>query len=94
MKYFDFSGGAILREVAEQLRLALGDKMDTLTIERAVIGLFFTGVKLNTGQGGLCFTPIKNIPEAVCCPSSARAMPNSWQLKGEKVSALLVKMFL
>ena len=94
MKYFDFSGGAILREVAEQLRLALGDKMDTLTIERAVIGLFFTGVKLNTGQGGLCFTPIKNIPEAVCCPSSARAMPNSGQLKGEKVTALLDKMFL
>jgi uncharacterized protein (DUF4213/DUF364 family) len=94
LKYFDFSGGAILREVAEQLRLALGDKMDTLTIERAVIGLFFTGVKLNTGQGGLCFTPIKNIPEAVCCPSSARAMPNSGQLKGEKVTALLDKMFL
>ena len=94
MKHFDFSAGAILREVAEQLQVALGDKIDTLTIERAVFGLFFTGVKLNTGHGGLCFAPIKNIPEAVCCPSSARAMPNSGQLKGEKATAILDKMFL
>lgn len=40
-----------------------------------VIGIFFPGVKLSDGSGGLCFTPIKEIPEAVCCPSSARAMP-------------------
>ncbi|WP_243669339.1 DUF364 domain-containing protein [Methanoculleus chikugoensis] len=45
-------------------------------MERVVIGIFFTGVKLSDGSGGLCFTPpIKEIPEAVCCPSSARAMP-------------------
>jgi uncharacterized protein (DUF4213/DUF364 family) len=36
-----------------------------------VIGLFFTGVKLSNGQGGVCYTPVKEIPEAVCCPSSA-----------------------
>ena len=36
-----------------------------------MIGLFFTGVKLSNGQGGVCYTPIKEIPEAVCCPSSA-----------------------
>ena len=74
LKQSDFSAGAILREANEQLQVALGDKIDTLTIERVVIGLFFTSVKLNTGQGGLCFTPIKSIPEAVCCPSSARAL--------------------
>ena len=36
-----------------------------------MIGLFFTGVKLSNGQGGVCYTPVKEIPEAVCCPSSA-----------------------
>jgi len=49
----------------------LGDEFHTLTIERLVIGLFFTGVKLSNGQGGVCYTPIKTIPEAVCCPTSA-----------------------
>ncbi len=92
MKQSDFSAGAILREANEQLQVALGDKIDTLTIERVVVGLFFTGVKLNTGQGGLCFTPIKSIPEAVCCPSSARAMPSSGRLKGKNVTAFLSEM--
>ncbi|MEG2174323.1 MAG: DUF4213 domain-containing protein, partial [Oscillospiraceae bacterium] len=54
-------------------------------MERAVLGLFFTGVKLNDGHGGLCFTPIKEIPEAVCCPSSAKAMPLSGKLAGRPV---------
>jgi len=51
--------------------------LESITVERAVFGLFFSGVKLSTGHGGLCFTPVKEIPEAVCCPSSAKAMPFS-----------------
>jgi uncharacterized protein (DUF4213/DUF364 family) len=43
-------------------------------LERVVIGLFFTGVKLSDGNAGVCYTPIKTIPEAACCPSSARAI--------------------
>lgn len=53
----------------------LGDDAEAIGIERAVLGLFFTGVKLDTGHTGLCATPLKQIPEAVCCPSSAMAMP-------------------
>lgn len=93
MKPFDSQPGAILREVIDQLQVVLGDKIDILTIERVVIGLFFTGVKLNTGQGGLCFTPIKDIPEAVCCPSSARAMPRSGKLRGKKATDIIDRMF-
>lgn len=63
----------ILREAAAQVERQLD--IDNITVERAVFGLFFSGVKLSTGQGGLCFTPVKEMPEAVCCPSSARAMP-------------------
>ena len=47
-----------------------------------MIGLFFTGVKLSNGFAGACATPIKTIPEAVCCPSSAMAMPFPGKLRG------------
>jgi len=62
---------AILDEGAQLVREKLGDEFSRVTIERLVIGLFFTGVKLSNGQGGICYTPIKGIPDAVCCPSSA-----------------------
>ena len=67
--------------------------LDTITVERAVFGLFFSGVKLSTGHGGLCFTPVKEIPEAVCCPSSAKAMPFSGKLRGRGVRAYLEDIF-
>lgn len=60
----------------------LGREAETLTIERAVLGIFFTGVKLDNGAGGLCATPIKSVPEAVCCPSSAAAMPIPGKIRG------------
>jgi len=83
----------ILLETIDHLKAALGDQLETLVLERIVIGIFFIGVKLSNGQGGLCFTPIKMIPEAVCCPSSAKAMPNSGKLRGTKVLSLLATMF-
>jgi len=39
-------------------------------------------VKLSTGIAGACATPIKTIPEAVCCPTSAMAMPLPGKLRG------------
>ena len=65
----------ILRETLAAIPEILGPDLDGLTVERAVIGLFFTGVKLSNGIAGACATPIKTIPEAVCCPTSAMAMP-------------------
>src|SRR5689334_7543809 len=72
----------ILRETLVAIPEILGSDLDGLTIERAVIGLFFTGVKLSNGIAGACATPIKTIPEAVCCPSSAMAMPFPGKLRG------------
>ena len=66
---------AMLAETIDHVRAILGEKMDQITVERAVIGLFFTGVKLSDGHGGLCFTPIKEIPEAVCCQFSQGHAP-------------------
>jgi len=67
--------GSILDETITQIRKTLCSDFEKISIERVVIGIFFTGVKLSDGSGGICFTPIKEIPDAVCCPSSARAMP-------------------
>lgn len=74
---------------AKRVEDILGARLDEIMITRAAFGLFFSGVKLSTGQGGLCFTPLKSIPEAVCCPSSAKAMPLSGKLAGRKASEYL-----
>ena len=75
--------GSILEETLTEIRDILGSNFESITIERVVIGIFFTGVKLSDGSGGICFTPIKEIPEAVCCPSSARAMPYPGKFTGK-----------
>ena len=81
----------ILREAVAQVEQQL--ELDKITVERAVFDLFFSGVKLSTGHGGLCFTPVKEMPEAVCCPSSARAMPLSGRLRGRPVREYLDDIF-
>jgi uncharacterized protein len=72
----------ILKETLAAIPEILGPELAGITVERAVIGLFFTGVKLSNGTAGACATPIKTIPEAVCCPSSAIAMPFPGKLRG------------
>lgn len=83
----------ILRESVEHVKKILGEEYYSITVDRAVIGLFFSGVKISSGHGGLCFTPIKEIPQAVCCPSSAAAMPLSGRLSGRKVSSYIDDIF-
>ena len=83
----------LLQESTELVEQFFGPELDEITVERAVFGLFFSGVKLSTGAGGLCFTPVKEMPEAVCCPSSAKAMPLSGRLKGRPVRKYLEDIF-
>ena len=73
---------SILYETVAAIPEILGPELDGITVDRAVVGLFFTGVKLSNGIAGACATPIKTIPEAVCCPSSAMAMPFPGKLRG------------
>uniref|UniRef100_UPI000B021DEC DUF364 domain-containing protein n=1 Tax=Clostridium sp. NkU-1 TaxID=1095009 RepID=UPI000B021DEC len=82
-------GNILLKETAALVQNCLGSDLEGITVERAVFGLFFSGVKLSNGMGGLCFTPVKEIPEAVCCPSSAKAMPLSGRLKGRSAADYL-----
>ena len=81
-----YQGGIILQETKDRLIERYGEKLDNLTLKRVVIGIFYTGVLLSDGSSGICFTPIKSIPESVCCPSSARAMPRAGKLRGMKVT--------
>ena len=46
------------------------------------MGLFFTGVKLDTGVTGACATPLRSIPDA-------RALPLSGKLRGRLAGELL-----
>ena len=80
----------ILEETADLVKEKTGNAFDHLTIEKAVIGLFFSGVKLSNGSGGLCYTPIKSIPKAVCCPSSAGRIFNPEHLNGMPVKEVLI----
>lgn len=75
----------ILEETIDYVKNSLNDIIHDITIERAVIGIFFSGVILNNGHAGISATPIKEIPEAVCCPSSARSMPNAGHLTERSV---------
>ena len=75
----------ILEETVKTVKKNLNDKIHDITVKKAVIGIFFTGICLNTGHAGICATPIKEIPEAVCCPSSARSMPNAGHLRDRSV---------
>jgi uncharacterized protein (DUF4213/DUF364 family) len=60
-----------------------------LWVDDLVIGIFFTGVKLLTGHAGVAFTPIGEIPEAVCCPTTAARMPQAGNLDKSSVSEIL-----
>lgn len=79
----------ILAETITAIQDIASDEIETITIERAVIGLFFTGVKLSTGHVGTCATPVKTIPDAVCCPSSAHAMPFPGKMRGRRAAGFL-----
>ncbi len=63
--------------------------LEGVWIDDLVIGVFFTGVKLSTGHAGVAFTPIGDVPEAVCCPTSAARMPQAGNLEGRPASEVL-----
>src|SRR6516225_6304852 len=79
---------SILSETISAIGTILGPELDQITVARAVVGLFFTGVKLSNGAAGTSATPIKSIPEAVCCPTSAMAMPFPGKLRGRRAADL------
>jgi hypothetical protein len=57
--------------VAETIDIVIEKSQGTLekiSVDDLVIGVFFTGVKLSTGQAGVAFTRVGKMPEAGCAP--------------------------
>lgn len=53
------------------------------------IGVFYTGVVLSSGHAGMSYTPVQEIPEAVCCPRSHARMPAAGKLLDMEVTDLM-----
>jgi uncharacterized protein (DUF4213/DUF364 family) len=66
-----------------------GERIKNLKIDRIVIGIFFTGVKLSDGSGGVAYTPRDDLYGVTCCHSMAAERPSSAPLKGIDVSDVL-----
>lgn len=84
---------SLLAELHADVLDRLGGEARTIAVERVVLGIFFTGVKLDNGAGGLCATPVKGVPEAVCCPSSAQAMPTPGRIAGRPAAQVLDDLY-
>jgi uncharacterized protein len=81
-------GSPILAETIAAIGGILGPGLEAIRVERVVVGLFFTGVKLDNGVAGACATPLATLAHTVCCPSSALAMPFPGKLKGRPAGEL------
>jgi len=80
---------SVIAETIEILKEKSPTPLQDIYIDDLVIGIFFTGVKLSTGHGGVAFTPMGEIPEAVCCPTTAARMPQAGNLDGSPISEIL-----
>ena len=75
----------ILDEAAETLRARYGDELDALVIERVVVGVFFVGVKLSNGRGGVAYTP----PEIVRSAGNRILRENTPTIRGMRLAAVM-----
>jgi len=80
---------SVITETIEILKEKSPTPLQEIWVDDLMIGIFFTGVTLSTGHAGVAFTPIGEIPEAVCCPTTAARMPQAGNLEGSPVSEIL-----
>lgn len=80
---------SVIKETINIIQEKSSTPLQDVRVDDLVIGVFFTGVKLSTGQAGVAFTPIGEMPEAVCCPTTAARMPQAGNLEGKSASEIL-----
>jgi uncharacterized protein (DUF4213/DUF364 family) len=80
---------SVVAETLDTLIKKSQGTLEKISVEDVVIGVFFTGVKLSAGHSGVAFTPIGEMPEAVCCPTSAARMPAAGNLGKTPVLEIL-----
>src|ERR1700757_2160056 len=79
---------SILQETLQVIAETLGAERDRITVERAVLGVFFTGVKLDNGVAGACATPIETVRETFCCASAVAGGRSPGNISGCPAFAL------
>ena len=82
----------ILNETARLVKDKLASEYEAITVERVMIGIFFSGVKLSNGFAGLSYTPVKDVPQAVCCPSSAGRIFDPFKINGMTAAEVLTAL--
>jgi uncharacterized protein (DUF4213/DUF364 family) len=82
----------ILKDTVAWLRQRLPSSFSEIFLEKVVVGVYFTGVKLTNGYGGICFTPVDLIPQAVCCATAASAMPYCGKMQGVSLDEILIHL--
>ena len=71
---------SITKELIEIIQKSQVISRLNITPKDVRIGVFYTGVVLSTGHAGMSYTPVQEIPEAVCCPRSHAKMPQAGNL--------------
>ncbi len=79
----------IVDETLDLLRMLYGQEIETVTIDKIMIGVFFSGVKLSDGSGGISYTPVTDLHSATGSPSMARGRRAPVRLKGMGVREIL-----
>jgi len=80
---------SITKELIEIIQKSQVISRLNITSKDVRIGVFYTGVVLSTGHAGMSYTPVQEIPEAVCCPRSHAKMPQSGNLLNFSVYDLM-----
>ena len=81
--------GQILNDTLSQIYENLGDEIKNLNVQRVLVGLFFTCVKLSSGVCGVSYTSLKSFLQAFYCALQTVIMPNFGNICGKNVKTLL-----
>jgi uncharacterized protein (DUF4213/DUF364 family) len=76
---------SLFKETLADLARLHGSRLEALRVERAVVGVVFSGVKLSDGSGGMAGTPRREGPAA----AADRDLPPPGDLRGRPVLSLL-----
>ncbi|MDD3845008.1 MAG: DUF4213 domain-containing proteins [Syntrophorhabdaceae bacterium] len=79
----------IIEETAALLETLYGETLKNITIERTVVGVYFTGVKLSNGCGGVSYTPAAEL-HGSCCSILNTMGQKQGELKGAAVYDILL----
>ncbi len=80
---------SITKELIETIKASGIINQSGITPKDVRIGVFYTGVVLSSGHAGMSYTPVQEIPEAVCCPRSHAKMPAAGELLNFQITDLM-----